>query len=218
MPYQAAPLDSLDSEMIHINPEGFDCVTFVEHVLALSLAEMSNKSDKLDSFVKVLRYRDGNMGSYLSRMHYFTEWIIQAEKNEIGRNISFSLGGRLLKKEINYMTSHLSQYPKVKNDSDIGILKNIESKLSEQEIGYIPKDQVSSIESFLQSGDILAFTTRIEGLDVIHTGFAFLENGKTKFIHASSASKKVVISHQTVHKWMQEQNTCNGLIVFRPGK
>ena len=69
--------DQTDDETLLINLRQFDCVIFLENVLALSLDYCSGKSS-FENFVYLLesiRYRDGKMTDYFSRLHYSLDWI-----------------------------------------------------------------------------------------------------------------------------------------------
>lgn len=80
-PYVAKTLEIGDTETLVVNLQGLDCTTFVENVLAFSLMGR-NKKDNFDDFTKNLetvRYKDGKLNGYASRLHYFTEWIANNE-------------------------------------------------------------------------------------------------------------------------------------------
>lgn len=75
----------------------------------------------------------------------------------------------------------------------------IEKKWKNVPVSYIPKTSlnVSSEELDIKNGDIIAITTNIKGLDVVHTGFACWVDGKLHLLHASSVMKKVILDSQT---------------------
>lgn len=63
--------DTIDTASVY-NIQGFDCVTYIEQVLALSLSR--NTDDFLHQLVR-LRYKDGVV-DYQHRNHYFvTDWL-----------------------------------------------------------------------------------------------------------------------------------------------
>ena len=40
-----------------------------------------------------LRYRDGKLTDYTSRLHYFSDWIFDINKRGIGKDITKEIGG-----------------------------------------------------------------------------------------------------------------------------
>ena len=81
LPYVAHTLELGDTEHLIVNLHGLDCTTFVETVVALSMCDQQDKrtfGDYCKNLSKI-RFREGKMTDYTSRLHYFTWW---AEDNE----------------------------------------------------------------------------------------------------------------------------------------
>ncbi|MCX6164520.1 MAG: DUF1460 domain-containing protein, partial [Ignavibacteriae bacterium] len=76
--YVAGTLDEdTRNERLVIRISGLDCVTFAENTLAISRA-IQTGSPTLDSYkdeLQTIRYRDGKINGYTSRLHYFSDWI-----------------------------------------------------------------------------------------------------------------------------------------------
>ncbi|MHB8828749.1 MAG: N-acetylmuramoyl-L-alanine amidase-like domain-containing protein, partial [Syntrophales bacterium] len=72
-PYQSQTLESAGTETLVANLRAFDCMTFVESVIALALSLKSGKTKFADYLLtlKKLRYRNGWIDGYQSRLHYF---------------------------------------------------------------------------------------------------------------------------------------------------
>src|SRR5262245_20861781 len=72
-PYQANPLiGSADTpEVFAVSLQAFDCVTYVEIVLALALA---SSVDDFVEWLRRIRYEDGRI-AWERRNHYMTGWI-----------------------------------------------------------------------------------------------------------------------------------------------
>jgi hypothetical protein len=62
---------------------------------------------------------------------------------------------------------------------------------------------------------MIAFVTSIDGLDVSHVAFAYRQNGKLTFIHASSVAKKVIIQPATLSEYCASQKLCKGVMVMK---
>lgn len=92
----------------------------------------------------------------------------------------------------------------------------IEKKWKNVPVSYIPKTSlnVSSEELDIKNGDIIAITTNIKGLDVVHTGFACWVDGKLHLLHASSVMKKVILDSQTLFEYSKNKKAHTGVRVI----
>lgn len=216
--YVAKTLEIGNEETLVINLQGLDCTTFVENVLAFSLL-LKKQQAHFGDFAKTLeyiRYNDGKMDGYASRLHYFTEWIANNESKSLLRNITSDIGGTEISKDINFMTTHRDLYPFLSDDSNLEKLRISEEYLNSRPICILPQEQVEASESLIHSGDIIALTTAIEGLDVTHTGIATREaDGRIHLLHASS-SGQVEVSALPLADYLKKVKNNTGILVARP--
>ncbi|MDO5664433.1 MAG: DUF1460 domain-containing protein [Bacteroidia bacterium] len=218
-PYVAGTLDKNDTEKLVINLREFDCVTFIETVIALANTAVSDdlSFDNFASQLRQIRYRNGIIDGYDSRLHYTSDWITNNVEKKILSAKSQQLGGVLETKIIDFMTSHRSAYNALKTDDEmLEKIKNIENEINKRKgFYYLPKEKIVSKASQIPHMAMIAFTTSIKGLDTTHTGFAYKKkNGKLTFIHASSAKNKVVIDEKTLSGYCKVQKSCTGIIVM----
>ncbi len=177
IPYVAKTLEIGEKESLVINLQGLDCTTFVENVLAFSLLLRDGKAD-FDSFtdkLKTIRYKDGVLDGYGSRLHYFTEWIRNNQQKGLLKDITAEVGGIEVNKDINFMGTHRELYPFLKDDANFEKILATERELAKESFCYLPQDQIEANEHLIQTGDIIALATSINGLDVTHTGIATRE-------------------------------------------
>jgi hypothetical protein len=217
-PYIGGTLENNEKEELVINFHQLDCTTYLENVLALSQSfsksqtNISDFSENLES----IRYRNGKLNDYTSRLHYFSDWIIDNEKKGLVNNISQQIGGEPYQKTINFMSSHISSYPAlVKNSSLIEKIKETEKRLNSHQHFHIPESEIQQIEDKIHDGDFIAITTKIKGLDVSHTGIAIHLNDRLYLMHASSKANKVVISELPLAEMIQKNSLQSGIIVAR---
>lgn len=218
-PYVAATLEKTPEALV-INLEEFDCFTLVEHVLALSLAKHNPEAglDAYREYVQLLRYRDGVIDGYASRMHYFTDWALQAVENGILVNITEEVGEEQ-EKTINFMSSNRKLYPALATDDKaLAEIMKTEKILNESPFYYVPKAKFSAVEDRIEEGDIIAFTSVVKGLDVNHEGIAVRKDGKLYLLHASLDEKKVIISKETLQQYLEKIKKHSGIMIFRPGR
>ena len=217
-PYVAHTLERTTKEKLIVNLRELDCVTFVENVLALSTVARS-VDFTFSSFcneLRKIRYRDGKINGFASRLHYSSDWVFANEQRGEIKNISRDLGGVRESKTIDFMSTHADAYKKLK--SDVKALARIQQM--EKDINrrggfyYLPKNKINTKAAQIPHMAMIAFTTSIKGLDTSHVGFAFKQNDGLTFIHASSAQKKVVINHQPLNNYCVAQSKCTGIMIM----
>lgn len=217
--YQAGTLDIYDDkEELIIKVSGFDCVTFVENVLTFSRLIKKNKLT-VDNFLeelKFIRYRDGVINGYSSRLHYFSDWIYNNSEKGVVKDLGKEIGGSIYDKKINFMSQNPSSYKQLnKNKELIDEIKQVENDINQRKKYYIKLEEIDNFYDKFSNGDIFALTTNIKGLDVSHTGFILIDNG-VRILHASLKYKKVVISEGGIKDYMQSIKKCSGLMLARP--
>jgi hypothetical protein len=215
-PYIASTLEG-SKEELRCRLDGFDCYTLVETTTALYLCKQKGYTT-YDAFLdqmQLLRYRDGIIDGYSSRIHYFFEWAKRAEQKGYLVDLTPQIGEKT-NKEINFMSTHRQYYSAFKTNNDIlEDVKMMEEDLAEFPLYYIPKSEFNAQKSKLQHGDIIAFTSTLKGLDVNHEGMIYLKNGEVHFLHASSENKKVEISSEPLLTYMNRIPKHSGLMVLR---
>jgi len=218
-PYVEKTLEVGDTETLVINFGGLDCTTFVENVMAFSIM-LKDQQSTFDSFtgnLETVRYRNGSLNGYPSRLHYFTEWIRNNEKKGLVKDITAELGGVELEKSINFMGTHRELYPFLANDTNFEAMLAVEKELAKEKLCYLPKDQIESKEQLIKSGDIIALATSIKDLDVTHTGIAIHQpDGRLHLLHASSKNGEVEISELPLADYLKNIKSNIGIIVARP--
>ncbi|MBR9855056.1 MAG: DUF1460 domain-containing protein [Algicola sp.] len=218
-PYVEKTLEVGDTETLVVNFGGLDCTTFVENVLAFSLM-LQNQQKDFENFtenLETVRYRNGDLNGYPSRLHYFTEWIRNNQQKGLVKDITVELGGVKLEKPINFMGTHRDLYPFLANDENFEAMLAVEQELAKEELCYLPKDQIESKEQLIKSGDIIALATSIKGLDVTHTGIALHQpDGRLHLLHASSKNGVVEISKLPLADYLKNIKNNIGIIVARP--
>ncbi len=219
IPYVAKTLEVGQTESLVINLHGLDCTTFVENVLAFSLMLERDKKD-FDAYTEILeeiRYKDGKLDGYASRLHYFSEWIANNEAKGLLKNITKEIGGVSITKDINFMSTHRDLYPFLKDESNFRKIEASEAQLNNKPMYILTQDKIASQEHLIHSGDIIALTTSIDGLDITHTGIATREaDGRIHLLHASTGSMKVEVSELPLADYLKKIKKNTGIMVARP--
>jgi hypothetical protein len=215
--YGSGTIETKGTEHLVINLRKFDCFTFVENVLVLAKHSKSREKS-FEAFRKLLqkiRYRQGRLHTYSSRLHYFSDWIYDNQKKGILRDITEEIGGRPLKEAVDFMTAHPEFYPQLKNGANLQRMKSVERVISKRRRFFIPKKALMRFEDQIRDGDIIAITTNMVGLDVQHAGLATRVKNRIHLLHASSKEGKVVVSQKTLYRYLMQSQIRSGIIVAR---
>lgn len=218
-PYLPNPLEITEEENLVINLRGLDCTTFLETSFAIALCIKNNKTtfNDFQYYLKKIRYRNGIITDYTSRLHYFSDWIYDNKKKNLITDLTKDLGGIDINFNLNYMSSNYNLYKHLKNNTQfIPIIKEQEKNISKRIYSFIPTNKISKILKKIKSGDFIAITTNIKGLDISHVGIAVKrENNKTYFLHAPSVGKFVEITEKPLDEYIKSNKKNTGIIVLR---
>ncbi len=218
--YESHGIEKKGDEELIINLTGLDCTTFVENALVFArLIKLGKTSFKdYEDELQKIRYRNGVIDKYPSRLHYFTDWIYDNEKKGIVDDVTELVGGKPTKFHVNFMSSHPESYPQLKRHPEF--LKDIrrqEAEINRRSYFYVPKERVGFIENQINNGDIIAFTTSIPGLDVSHVGIAVrMEDNRIHLLHAPHPGTSVQITEAPLSSYINQIKKDTGIIVLKP--
>lgn len=206
-----------DQEQLVINLTGLDCTTFLE--TTVTLARLAKKGrftfEDYEKELEFVRYRDGKLNGYTSRMHYFSDWIYNAGQRNIILDITREIGGVPYAKHPTFMSANTKYYPQLGNPEFVRQMKVYESEISRREYYYLPKETVADHLSGIRPGDLIAITIALANLDISHVGIAVEQNGRIHLMHASSDLKKVVISEKPLSDYLLGNKSQSGIMVCR---
>lgn len=223
VPYVAHTLEVNDDECLVVNTRQLDCTTLVETVAALKLCTQAGKHGFADylNALRQLRYRQGRMAGYPSRLHYFTDWIRDKVAMQLVTDIQqpnppFSAVQTV---NVDYMSTHTSAYKALKaNAALVPEIRAAEQSLTGMKVRYIPKRSLRNsalLRKVIKDGDILAITCNKKGLDIAHLGFAVWRSNGLHLLNASMIHKKVIEEPMTLYQYMQKHKTHTGIRVVR---
>jgi hypothetical protein len=210
-------LQKIGREGLHVDLEIFDCQSFIEYTLALTQARRMT-SPSYDGFrnkVQNLRYRNGSV-TYAARLHYFTSWIYQHEKDGLLKDMSKELGGDIFEKDVHYMSLKKDTfYGNMADPATFAAIRQIEKDLSAKEKYFIPKDKLMTLEKGIKDGDIIAITNAQDGMDIAHTGVAYWQGEHVHLMHASSETGFVVVTNEPLFEYLATHRKHTGIMVAR---
>lgn len=221
VPYVASTLESEEEHLI-INLRELDCTTFVENVIALAntVKDEYPSFERFCDYLRQLRYRKGMVEEYTDRLHYFSDWIYENEQAGFVRDMTKQIGGMGHSLNLSFMSAHPESYPALKSHPEfIEIIRKKEQDISARNIyAMIPKADINNVSREIQTGDIVCFVTKIDGLDITHVGFVYLQGDIMTLLHASSAAKKVIVDLKSLPPYAESVKSTIGIMIVRPLK
>jgi hypothetical protein len=224
IPYVAHTLEVNDGEELIVNTRQMDCTTFVETVTALTICAHQGKHSWQDyvSTLRTLRYRNGIIDGYPSRLHYFSEWIQDNEQKFLVREVQqpnppFKAVQHV---RVNYMSTHPQAYKALKAHPElIPAIEEQEQMLTGITRSYIPKEALRAdsrlLRETVRDGDIIAITCNKKGLDIAHLGFAVWRKDGLHLLNASQLHKRVVTEPMTLWRYLQKHPSHTGIRIVR---
>ncbi|WP_018619487.1 N-acetylmuramoyl-L-alanine amidase-like domain-containing protein [Spirosoma luteum] len=224
-PYTPHTLDVNPTEQLVVNVREFDCTTYLETVLALSLTwqAVSVKQnpalfdETFRQYLTRLRYRDGRIEGYASRLHYFSDWLRDNEQHGLLTDVTHELPGSIsVAKSVSYMTASMYRYPRLQDPAIFKQVARTEASLSQQPFAFVPKKNIRQAEAQLQDGDIVMLMAARPGLDMKHVGLAVRQpDGRMHLLHASSDQGEVVITKYPISDYLLWHKHLSGIRVAR---
>ena len=224
--YLPQTLDPPGPERLVVTLRAFDCVTYIESMLVLAHFVRDAPRDILDrqeqamelyqELLTRIRYRGGQLAGYPSRLHYFSEWLRDNERKGLVELVTEELGGDVDPEPISFMTSHRDAYRQLEDADVYTDIARIETTLSSTRRHYIPQERLERVVDRIRTGDIIAATSTLAGLDVAHTGIALWKDGEVRLMHAPLVGSSVEISDSPLAERLRGIATQDGVMVARP--
>lgn len=223
LPYVASTLEVNNREQLVINLREMDCTTLVENVTALTCC-IYQKRYTFNDFaanLKRIRYRNGEIKDYTSRLHYFSDWIGDNKRKGVVKEVDspnppFRAVQTL---RLNYMSTHPDSYAALRNHPEyVGKIAQQEKILTGQKCRYIPKSAIDNsklLRSTIHDGDIIAITCNKAGLDIAHLGFAVWHRDGLHLLNASSIHHQVTEETMLFRNYLKQNPSHTGVRILR---
>ena len=219
-PYVAHTLEG-EKEWLTIDIDELDCTTFVETLYALTRTTLDGRTSWRDyaQNLESVRYRNGELDDYSSRLHYISDWIANNSYRGNFKEVTGSIpGAKYMIKDLNFMSTHRDSYPRLKDDDAMfQKITNIEVGYRMHRYPFLKKEWIGDKKTIaaLKDGDIIALLTKVDGLDVSHMAVIVKEGNTLKMLHASSTDKKVKIEKDDLKETLRRNRGWLGIRVIR---
>jgi len=189
-PYRDCPLGGSAGtpEIFTASMGGFDCVTYVETVLALAA---SGSVEDFAENLRSIRYRDGVV-EWRTRNHYMTAWIRENERAGFVSNQTRGRGVLL-------------------RDRRLNVVPGVPDR--KVRVASIPKSAFLRRWADVETGDLAFFASTRRNLDVFHCGILIREGDTIRMRHAARSRRRVV--EEPLSDFL-DRNRMVGVILVRP--
>ena len=173
-PYLCDPLGPGNPEKLVLQLQGFDCVTFVESVLALA---RSRTPGEFMAELVAMRYR-GGLVAFEHRLHYFSDWMRENQRRGA----------------IRVRTPGAGSHPLALHLECIAALP-----VKQIRFHVVPKREFSKAWRRIEDGSVVGFASLRRGLDFFHTGVLFWQESampgtrELVMFHAAKSARKVTV-------------------------
>lgn len=175
-------------EEFRVSLTQFDCVTYMETVLALALAETV---DEFFDALRRIRYDAGEI-SWARRNHYMVDWTRNNEASGFVKDLTS--GPFVLEKTCT-----------------LNLIAGLPSKTAT--FLYFPTQILARVVELLDTGDLMLFVSTRETLDVFHTGLLVERGGRWFLRHATRSAGAVI--EQELGEFVS-RNEMAGFVLLRP--
>lgn len=180
-PYKLGPmgesyLDSIENKPL-VYMDSVDCVTYLEHVLAMALSPNENE---IFNMLQKIRYKGGKIG-YVNRKHYLlADWVSDSKFARVMQVPGDTVVKRTMPKQ-NFFKAKKIKY---------------ETPDAPMDLRYLPYNRAVEMASKPYAGPLMvtgvAFVASANDLDATHTGFVIFRNGELPKLRHAAWKKQVI--------------------------
>ena len=176
------------SEVLRITLEAFDCVTYIEHVLALACSDTLNE---FVSMVQRIRYAHGKI-DWSHRNHYMTDWARNNEAEGLIVNLT-------------------ADPATIEKTCTLDMIPGLPAKTAA--FNYFPQESLLHLAELAESGDLVFFVSSRNDLDVFHAGLLIKREELMMLRHAARSAGAVI--DQELSEFVGK-NEPAGFVLLRP--
>ncbi|HWO00103.1 MAG TPA: N-acetylmuramoyl-L-alanine amidase-like domain-containing protein [Blastocatellia bacterium] len=175
-------------EVFRASLSKFDCVTYMESVLALA---GSRKAEEFGRRLREIRYKNGKM-DWFERNHYMSAWLVN-----------------------NRRRGALADLTRGRDTIALTRTLGVVDGLAPRRVTFrcFPKRSFQRIKHLVRTGDLIMFVSTRKRLDVFHTGILIQRDDRVLLRHARRSAGKVI--EQDVADFLK-RHRMSGFVLARP--
>ena len=190
-PYKQDPLigSARTPEVFTASLNAFDCVTYIETILALA---RSGSYDEFAKWLRKIRYERGRV-VWNRRNHYISGWIRSNTREGVVRPVPLPAGSVVVRERV------------------LNVLPELPAQ--KVQVKAVPKGNLHRLEGSVRTSDLIFFASTRKNLDVFHGGIV-IRNGKRLLLRHAVRSRGFVVE-QDLREFLRA-NRMAGVILIRP--
>lgn len=215
------------TERLDVDLRSFDGLGMVEHVYAMAVVaklgaattatvDRAGVESQYERVLQTVRYRNGVMGGYASRLLYVSEWIADNDRKGLVQDLTRELGGSLDRGPVNVRSLALADDPTMTDPDAVDDLRRVEARLSAQGRYVVREPALTAALPEVRDGDVVAFASAQQGRDVSHVGLAVRIDGSIRLLHRPVGESGVRISTNSIDQRLAASADEDGLLLARP--
>lgn len=221
IPYAAHTLEG-DEEILTVRLDSLDCTTFAETALALAYTVGEHRNSWRDFVYNLrrIRYRNGEVNGYPSRLHYISDWAVDNKHRGNLSDVTPSLPKcNYLVRSLDFMSSHRDAYSALADSANYARIRDMENGYRNHRFPYIKTFDLNNktVKDALRNGDVVGFVCKLPNLDTTHMGIIVKDSPTAEpyVLHASMAGGKVEVSERPLAEFVKRNRSWIGIRVFR---
>ena len=175
-------------EVFRASLSRFDCVTYMESVLALAA---SRKAEEFARHLREIRYKNGKM-DWFERNHYMASWLVNNRRR--GTLAGLTRG-----------------HDTIARTRTLDAVQGLPPR--RVTFRCFPKRRFARIKHRMRTGDLIMFVSTKKRLDVFHTGILIQRDDRVVMRHATRSAGKVI--EQDLADFLKHHRM-SGFILARP--
>jgi hypothetical protein len=175
-------------EQLVVKLDAFDCVTYLETILALALSETAEQFE--ENLIR-LRYKNGEV-SWATRNHYMVDWWRNNERQGLIKNMTAGKASNTKKRELN-------------------LIPGLPTKRVSFQV--FTKRNLAQVKKLIKTGDFAFFGTTKKNLDVFHSGI-LIEDGKNLLLRHATRKLGAVVEQNFIA--FLNEHRMSGFVLLRP--
>ena len=210
--------ESRSNEPDSITLQQFEAMSNTRKLARFQNSDVASQAYAQSEYDDAGYYADGYANGYASRLHYISDWVVTNTHRGYIKDVTDRIPQSDVQiKTLDYMSRNRSSYPALGDSATFAGIKDMEVAYRSHRFPYIKSGRLGSkqIINALKGGDIVALTTKTNGLDVSHMGIRVIEKDGPHLLHASSKEGKVVIDRLPLAEYMRKNHQLTGIRVLR---
>lgn len=191
-----------------IKADGFDDITFIDMVSAVSRLSTSPGHKRINEFERELEnisYRRGKDNGFPSKMIYLSDWVVDNKSRNNVKELTENYSDQFRTKSLEKISRNRDLYKALKDSAIYADQKMVEMGFRTHKVPHLKREAAASKEIIkeMRDGDIVVLLTSDPMTDALEIGFVRKREDGFHFIHPSESAGEVVEEQDTLDRYIK---------------